>query len=110
MDVGGGVSNGADNRRDTALNLEEALMSSQSSDTASHWDRSRSLLWITLAIWFFFSFVVHWFGDALNGAGGSFPGGYFMAGQGSQIAFVILIFWFVGRQNKIDEEHGVAEE
>ena len=33
-----------------------------------------------------------------------------MAGQGSQIAFVILIFRFVGRQNKIDEEHGVAEE
>ena len=29
-----------------------------------------------------------------------FLGAYFMAGQGSQIAFVILIFWFVTRQNK----------
>ncbi len=46
----------------------------------------------------------------LNGAEGSFPGGYFMAGQGSQIAFVILIFWFVSRQNKLDDEHGVSEE
>ncbi|MGB1355960.1 MAG: DUF4212 domain-containing protein [Candidatus Puniceispirillaceae bacterium] len=33
-----------------------------------------------------------------------------MAGQGSQIAFVILIFWFVSRQNKLDDEHGVSEE
>jgi putative solute:sodium symporter small subunit len=85
-------------------------MSSESSDNTRHWDQSRSLLWVTLAIWFFFSFVVHWFGDALNGAPGSFPLGYFMAGQGSQIAFVILIFWFVTRQNNIDEEHGVAED
>ena len=85
-------------------------MSNKSSETVSHWDRSKSLLWVTLAVWFFFSFVVHWFGSALNGAEGSFPGGYFMAGQGSQIAFVVLIFWFVSRQNKLDEEYGVAED
>ena len=90
--------------------LEELFMSKNSSETVSHWDRSKSLLWVTLAVWFFFSFVVHWFGSALNGAEGSFPGGYFMAGQGSQIAFVILIFWFVSRQNKLDEEYGVAED
>jgi len=70
-------------------------MNMQGSGAASHWDRSKSLLFTTLAIWFVFSFVVHWFGEQLNGATGSFPGGYFMAGQGSQIAFVILIFWFV---------------
>ncbi len=57
-----------------------------------------------------FSFVVHWFGGALNGAAGSFPGGYYMAGQGSQLAFAILIFWFVNKQNKLDEEFGVAED
>ncbi|MEK9790209.1 MAG: hypothetical protein VW542_04430 [Alphaproteobacteria bacterium] len=26
------------------------------------------------------------------------------------MAFVILIFWFVSRQNKLDDEHGVSEE
>jgi len=55
----------------------------------------------------FFSFVVHWFGNSLNS--GSFPGGYFMAGMGSQIAFVVLIFWFVTKQGQIDDEHGVSE-
>ena len=50
------------------------------------------------------------FGEAWNGAPGSFHLGYVMAGQGSQIAFVILIFWFVKRKNNIDEEQGVAED
>ncbi|NBT43059.1 MAG: DUF4212 domain-containing protein [Alphaproteobacteria bacterium] len=85
-------------------------MSSQSTGAPGHWDRTKSLLVKTLAIWMFFSFVVHWFGGALNGAAGSFPGGYFMAGQGSQLAFAILIFWFVNKQNKLDEEFGVAED
>jgi putative solute:sodium symporter small subunit len=85
-------------------------MSSQSTELPGHWDRTKILLVKTLAIWAFFSFVVHWFGGALNGAAGSFPGGYYMAGQGSQLAFAILIFWFVNKQNKLDEEFGVAED
>ena len=85
-------------------------MSSQSTELPGHWDRTKSLLVKTLAIWVFFSFVVHWFGGTLNGAAGSFPGGYYMAGQGSQLAFAILIFWFVNKQNKLDEEFGVAED
>ena len=81
-----------------------------SSQSTGHWERTKSLLVKTLAIWVFFSFVVHWFGGALNGAAGSFPGGYYMAGQGSQLAFAILILWFVNKQNKLDEEFGVAED
>ncbi len=85
-------------------------MANQSSSSSSHWEATKSLLWKTLAIWVFFSFIIHWFANALNGAAGSFPGGFFMAGQGSQIAFVILIFWFVNKQNQIDEESGVSED
>jgi len=92
------------------LKRREYIMSMQDSGAVSHWDRTKSLLFTTLAIWFVFSFVVHWFGEQLNGATGSFPGGYFMAGQGSQIAFVVLIFWFVSKQNKLDEEYNVAED
>ncbi|MDC1136057.1 DUF4212 domain-containing protein, partial [Alphaproteobacteria bacterium] len=40
----------------------------------------------------------------------AFPGAYFMAGMGSQIAFAILVFWFASRQNKIDEEFGLEEK
>jgi putative solute:sodium symporter small subunit len=77
------------------------------SDASNHWEKTKSLLFKTLAVWVLFSFVVHWFGNALNS--GSFPGGYFMAGMGSQIAFAVLIFWFVTKQGQIDDEHGVSE-
>lgn len=76
-----------------------------------HWAKSKTLMWITLAVWFFFSFVIHFFVSALNEITFiGFPLGYYMAAQGSLIVFVILVFWFANRQNKIDEEFGVAED
>ena len=76
-----------------------------------HWRRTRKLMWITLAIWFVFSFVVHWFADALNGTSFlGFPLGFYMAAQGSLVVFVVLIFWFARAQDKIDRECGVAED
>ena len=81
------------------------------SDQTTHWRRTRSLMWVTLAIWFVFSFLVHWFADALNGASFlGFPLGFYMAAQGSLIAFVVLIFWFARAQDRIDRECGVAED
>ena len=68
-------------------------------------------MWITLAVWFVFSFVVHWFADALNGTSFlGFPLGFYMAAQGSLVVFVVLIFWFARAQDNIDRECGMAEE
>lgn len=76
-----------------------------------HWQRTRGLMWLTLAIWFFFSFVIHFFATSLNEIVIiGFPLGFYMAAQGSLIIFVILIFWFASKQNAIDEECGVGEE
>ena len=83
------------------------MSKSSSNDRELHWQKTKLLTAITLIVWYFFSFEIHLWGDALNTAG--FPGGYFMAGQGSQIAFAVLVFWFARQQDKIDEEHGVAE-
>jgi putative solute:sodium symporter small subunit len=68
-------------------------------------------MWIIMALWVFFSFVVHFFAVQLNNiviAG--FPLGFYMAAQGSLIAYVVLCFWNASAQNKIDEEFGVAED
>ena len=81
------------------------------SDQATHWRRTRGLMWVTLAIWFVFSFLVHWFADALNGATFlGFPLGFYMAAQGSLFVFVVLIFWFARTQDRIDRECGMAED
>jgi putative solute:sodium symporter small subunit len=77
----------------------------------AYWQRTKNLMWVTLAIWFVFSFVVHLFVDQLNSIVIlGFPLGWYLAAQGSLIVFVVLIFWFAARQNSIDEEFGMAED
>ena len=71
---------------------------------AAHWAKTRTLMWICLAIWAIFSFVIHMFVGALNEISFlGFPLGFYMAAQGSLIVFVVLIFRYVARQNAIDE-------
>lgn len=80
-------------------------------DGEAYWQKTRTLVFTSIAIWAFFSFVVHFFAVSLNGITIlGFPLGYYMASQGSLIAFVILIFWFCAKQEKLDREHGVSED
>ncbi len=86
-------------------------MDSPDSNEAQHWAKTRSLMFMTLGIWFVLSFLIHAFVGALNNVVIiGFPLGYYMASQGALILFVILIFWFAGKQEAIDEEHGYNEE
>ncbi len=81
------------------------------SQQIDHWQRTKRLMIITLTLWFIFSFVVHWFANALNAfIFMGFPLGFYMAAQGSEVIFVILIFWFARTQHNIDRETGFAEE
>lgn len=77
----------------------------------AHWSKTKGLMWTTLIIWFIFSFLIHAFAPSLNSIHFiGFPLGFYFAAQGSLIIFVILIFWFANRQNRIDEEFGMAED
>lgn len=76
-----------------------------------HWQRTSRLMIIMLSLWAFFSFIVHFFVGGLNGVTIlGFPLGFYMAAQGSLIAFVIMLFVFAKAQDKIDRDCGVAEE
>jgi putative solute:sodium symporter small subunit len=77
----------------------------------AYWSKTSRLMWIIMFLWFFFSFFVHLFAVQLNEIKFlGFPFGFYMAAQGSLIAFVVLCFWNARAQNKIDEEFGVAED
>ena len=81
------------------------------SNKERHWEKTRGLMMITLAIWFVFSIVIFMFGEGLNTASFlGYPLAYYMCAQGSIVIFVVLIFWFANRQEKIDEEFGFAEK
>jgi putative solute:sodium symporter small subunit len=63
-----------------------------------------------MVLWAFFSLVIFMFGSELNTMSFlGYPLAYYMCAQGSIVAFVILIFWFANRQEKIDEEFGFQE-
>ena len=81
------------------------------SNKEKHWEKTKGLMILTLAIWFFFGYVVFMFGSSLNTDASflGYPLAYYMCAQGSIVAFVILIFWFANRQEKIDEEFGFTE-
>jgi putative solute:sodium symporter small subunit len=80
------------------------------SNNERHWEKTKGLMMLTLAIWFVFSIVIFMFGESLNnGSFLGYPLAYYMCAQGSIIIFVVLIFWFANRQEKIDEEFGFAE-
>lgn len=84
-------------------------MAGPDTDTV-YWEKTRNLMWISLAIWAFFAFFVHMFVNVLNNIVIlGFPLGFYMAAQGSLIAFVVLIFWYAYRQHQIDVECGVEE-
>ena len=77
----------------------------------AYWRKTARLMWTLRVQWFFFSFVVHLFAVQLNRVEFlNFPLGFYMAAQGSLIAFVVLCFWNAYAQNKIDREFGVAED
>ncbi len=81
------------------------------SNKEKHWEKTKGHMIITLAIWFFFSTVIFMFGAEINSASFlGYPLAYYMTAQGSLLAFVLLIFWFANRQEKIDEECGFGGE
>jgi len=68
-------------------------------------------MWVMFVLWVFFSFVIHFFVGSLNQFRFlGFPLGFYMAAQGSLIAFVVMLFLFARRQDTIDREEGVAED
>jgi putative solute:sodium symporter small subunit len=70
-------------------------------------------MWMHLAVWAFFGYVIHFFVKPLNAIiipVLKFPLGFYMAAQGSLIVFVVMLFMFAKQQDKIDREFGVAED
>ena len=79
----------------------------------AHWRRTTSLMFKHLAAWVFFGYIVHMFVVPLNAIKIpilGFPLGFYMAAQGSLIAFVVMLFMFAKQQDRLDREHGVAED
>jgi putative solute:sodium symporter small subunit len=67
-----------------------------------HWSRTTRLMFTHLG----FVVPLNKFTIPILG----FPLGFYMAAQGSLIVFVVMLFLFARQQNKIDRDHGYAED
>lgn len=75
-----------------------------------HWEKTRNLTFVILALWVLFAIIIPWLASPLNSITFlGFPLGYYMCVQGSLIAFVVLIWVQNWRQDRIDDEFGVSE-
>jgi putative solute:sodium symporter small subunit len=87
-------------------------MSSQPSRAVEYWRRNLRLMATLLAIWFVVSFGAGiLFVDVLNQFRlFGFPFGFFMAQQGAIYVFVLLIFYYAWRMNRLERELDVHED
>ena len=90
---------------------DAALNEGTESAHRAYWRANLRLMTALLAIWFFVSFGcgILWV-EPLNAIRvGGFQLGFWFAQQGSIYVFVLLIFVYVWRINKIDREYDVDE-
>ena len=77
----------------------------------AYWKANLRLIWILLAIWAGVAYVPPLFVRELNTiviAG--FQLGYYMGSKGSLVGFVVLIFYYAWRMNKMDQEYGLRDK
>lgn len=79
-----------------------------------YWHRNVRLVLLLLAIWFAVSYgagiLFAGFLNQFRIPGTGFPLGFWFAQQGSIYVFVVLIFVYVRRMNRLDREFGVGED
>ena len=85
---------------------------SEQKSRQDYWTANLKLVALCLSIWFV---VSHLFGiilvDQLNAISiGGYDLGFWFAQQGSMYVFVILIFFYAWRMNKLDKKFDVHED
>ncbi|GHG26297.1 membrane protein [Paracoccus aerius] len=85
-------------------------MSDRHSSNA-YWQANLRIIYTCLAIW---ALVSYGFGIILRPLIAAIPIGgtdlgFWFAQQGSILVFIVLIFWYAARMNRLDAEYGVDE-
>ena len=76
----------------------------------SYWNKNLRITGILMFIWFVVTYVAAYFARDLNFNFFGWPFSFWMAAQGSLVIYVLIIWFYASYMNKLDQEHGVAEE
>ena len=76
-----------------------------------YWSKNLRITSILLLIWFVVTFGVGYFARELSEFKFfGWPFSFWVAAQGALIVYVVIIWYYAHYMNKLDQEHGVAEE
>lgn len=75
-----------------------------------YWSKNLRITVILLAIWFVVTFGIGFFARDLNFTFFGWPFSFWVGAQGALIVYVAIIWYYASYMNKLDREHGVAEE
>ncbi len=75
-----------------------------------YWQKNLRVTAILMAIWFVVTYVVSYWARDLSFNFFGWPFSFWMGAQGSLIVYVAIIAFYAHYMNKLDQEHGVAEE
>ena len=81
--------------------------------TESHrqyWSKNLRITAVLLAIWFVVTFVVAFFARDLAFTFFGWPFSFWVGAQGALVVYVLIIGYYARTMNRLDREHGVAEE
>jgi putative solute:sodium symporter small subunit len=76
----------------------------------SYWQKNLRLTAVLLVIWFVVTYVVAYFARDLSFNFFGWPFSFWMGAQGALIVYVLLIGFYAKTMNRLDQEHGFAEE
>ncbi len=83
----------------------------QITETQRHyWQKNLRLTGVLLAIWFVVTYVVGYFARDLNFTFFGWPFSFWVGAQGALVIYVLIIAFYARTMNRLDDEHGVAEE
>jgi putative solute:sodium symporter small subunit len=75
-----------------------------------YWQKNLRITSILLLVWFVVTFVVAYFARDLSFNFFGWPFSFWVGAQGALVVYVLIIGFYARYMNKLDEEHGVAEE
>lgn len=75
-----------------------------------YWKKNLRITAILLVIWFVVTYVVGFFARDLSFTFFGWPFAFWVGAQGALVVYVIIIGFYAWYMNKLDQEHGVAEE
>ena len=75
-----------------------------------YWRKNLRITAILLAIWFVVTYVVSFFARELSFTFFGWPFSFWMGAQGALVVYVAIIWYYARYMNRLDQEHGVAEE